>query len=260
MKDIDAIRKLARHAAQIIGETLEEYGEGSAKEVRMGAYGSPSSLVDIRAENAIVDMVSSEDMPFNIFSEEAGRVDRGYERTLIVDPLDGSYNAEHGVPFFAVSIAIARTGLGDVESGIVLNVPTGDEYYASRGEGAYKNGERIRVDGSRNLYAVYLGKKAHPKSFEIARKIRRVRTLGSASLEMCLVAEGIADAFLYLFPNPTLRIVDIAASSLITREAGGMVLGDDLKPLEMGIYDMERRNVVAVATPENLKDLEEVLL
>ncbi len=257
MNDLENIRKLVREASKVILETLQEYGEESAKKIRMGAYGAPSSLVDIRAENSIVEMVKEEDMPYNIFTEEAGYIDRGYERTIIVDPLDGSYNAEHGIPYFAVSIAIARTGLRDVEYGIVRNVSTGDEYHAIKGRGAHKNGKRLKVNGKKNLYVVYLGNRAHERAFEIARNVRRVRTMGSASLEMCMVAEGIADLFIYLFKGKgVLRIVDIAASYLMVKEAGGIVVDNSLKPLEMGMDVNDRKNIIAAAGMENIKSIE----
>ncbi len=260
MNDLENIRRLAGEASKVILETLEEYGEESAKKVKMGAYGSPSSLVDIKAENSIVNMVRDEDMPYNIFTEEAGHINRGYGRTIIVDPLDGSYNAEHGIPYFAVSIAIARTGLRDVEYGIVRNVPTGDEYYAIRGRGAYKNGKRLKVNGKRNLYVIYLGNRANERAFEIAKNVRRVRTMGSASLEMCMVAEGIADFFIYLFKSKgVLRIVDIAASYLIVKESGGVVVDESLMPLDMGMDVNERKNIIAAANSENIKFLEPLL-
>jgi len=256
MKDLDNLKMLAREASQVILETLEKYGDRAASQVKMGAYGAPSSLVDIKAENSILTMVEEEDMPYNVFTEEAGYVKRGYEKTIIVDPLDGSYNAEHGVPYFAVSIALAKSGLGDVEVGVVRNVPTGDEYHAVKGVGAYKNGRTIKVNGKKNLYVVYLGNRAHERAFEIARDIRRVRTMGSASLEMCMVAEGVADLFIYLFKNKgVLRIVDIAASYLIVKEAGGIVVDEHFKPLKMGLDVRERKNVIAAASKENLNVL-----
>jgi len=254
MKDLENIRILAGEASKVILETLEKYGEEAAKTVKMGAYGAPSSLVDVRAENRIIQMVKEEDMPYNIFTEEAGFIDRGYERTIIVDPLDGSYNAENGIPFYAVSIAIGKKNLQDVEYGIVKNVPLNLDYWAIKGEGAYKDGKRLRVNGKKNLYAIYLGRKADKQSFEIAQRIRRTRALGSAALEMCMVAEGIADMFIYRFKgNGYLRIVDIAAAYLIVRESGGIVVDETLKPLNMDILGMERKSVIAAANPELLE-------
>ena len=253
-EDIENIKKLADEARKEILFVLEDYGEEAAKTVKMGAYGAPSSLVDVRAENKIIQMVKEEDMPYNIFTEEAGFIDRGYERIIIVDPLDGSYNAENGVPFYAVSIAIGKKNLQDVEYGIVKNVPLNVDYWAIKGEGAYKNGKKLRVNGKKNLYVIYLGKKAHKQSFEIAQRVRRTRALGSAALEMCMVAEGIADMFIYKFKeNGYLRIVDIAAAYLIVRESGGIVVDETLKPLNMDILGMERKNVIAAANSDLLE-------
>ncbi len=255
-EDLENIKKLADEARKEILAILEDYGKEAAKTVQMGAYGAPSSLVDVRAENRIIQMVKEGDMPYNIFTEEAGFIDRGYERTIIVDPLDGSYNAENGIPFYAVSIAIGKKNLQDVEYGLVKNVPLNVDYWAIKGEGAYKNGEKLKVDGKKNLYVIYLGKKAHKQSFELAQKIRRTRALGSAALEMCMVAEGIADMFIYKFKeNGYLRIVDIAAAYLIVKEAGGVVVDETLKPLDMEILGMERKSVIAAANPELLEVL-----
>ncbi len=246
------IRTLAMGAARRIREVLDEYGERASDVVRTGAYGLPSSRVDVEAENSIISMVKEEDMLYNIFTEEAGFIDRGEEKTLIVDPLDGSYNAEVGLPYYSVSIAVARNGLEDVTAGVVRNVATGDEFYAVKGDGAFKNSQRIQVRGNANLFVIYLGNRANPRSFEIASKVRRVRSLGSAALEMCLVAEGIADAFLYDFKSSgVLRIVDVAAAYLIVREAGGLVLdAKTMKGLSMSIGIEDRRNVLALAKPE----------
>ena len=113
------------------------------------------------------------------------------------------------------------------------------------------------MDGRKDLFAIYLGSRAHPKSFDLARSVRRVRSIGSAALEMCLVAEGVADAFIYNFKKDgVLRIVDVAASYLIVREAGGLVLNaTDLSPLDMDIGVKDRRNVIAVAKESILEVL-----
>ncbi|AGB04845.1 inositol monophosphatase/fructose-1,6-bisphosphatase family protein [Aciduliprofundum sp. MAR08-339] len=251
-EDMKSIKRLASVAAKRVVEVLEEYGPNAADIVKTGAYGLPSSRVDVEAESAIINMVEEEDMPYNIFTEEAGFIDRNYKSTIIVDPLDGSYNAEAGLPYYSVSIAVAQRGIEDVRAGIVKNVVTGDEYYAIKDGGAFKNLDKIHVDGGKNLFVIYLGNRANPKSFEIAKKVRRVRSLGSAALEMCLVAEGIADAFIYNFKSAgVLRIVDIAAAYLIVKEAGGLVLdANGMKLLRMNIGVEDRRNVIALAKPE----------
>ncbi len=253
-ENIENLRKLAHAARNEIISTLKKHGDKAGETVKIGAYGLPSSLVDVKAESKIIEIVNNEDMPYNIFSEEAGFIDRGYKNTLIVDPLDGSYNAENNIPFYAVSLAVSGGVLERVKYALVKDVSHGVEYWAIKGEGAYRENVRLQVDGHKNLYVIYLGKKAHPQSFDIARKARRIRSFGSASLELCTVAEGIADLFMYRFINGgALRIVDIAAGYLIVKESGGLVLDDALNPLNMALDFKERKNVIAVANNEILE-------
>ncbi len=232
-------------------------GEDLARKISRGAYGHQSSYMDIAVENSIIEHIEAEDLPYNVFTEEAGKIDRGYEKTIIIDPIDGSYNAEHNIPFFSVSLAISKGSLSSVEAGLVKNIPQNVDYWAIKGEGAYKNGERIKTGSQTNLFVIYLGKNASEIAYQTAQKARRVRDLGCASLEMITVAEGIADLFMYHFKKRgALRIVDIAASTLIVREAGGMVLDDSMKELEMKQDFSERKNVIAVSGSSVLEVLE----
>ncbi len=255
-EEVEILRKIADVTEKRVREVLEEYGEKAGETVKIGAYGSPSSRVDVEAERIIVNFVKNNELPFNIFSEELGYEDRGYEDTLIVDPVDGSYNAENGLPFYSISLAVTEDSLSGVKYSLVRDIPHHRDYWAVRGQGAFLENRRLKTKGDRSLFIVYLGRKAHPASFDIARKARRVRNLGSASLEMCMVAEGIADLFLYRFSGGgALRIVDIAAAYLIVREAGGMVLDDALRELNMKLSFEERKNVIAVASSKVLEVL-----
>ena len=256
-QQIHILKNIAEDTEKRITEVLEEYGEKAGEKIKIGAYGSPSSRVDIAAEENIIRAVEESDYPFNIFSEERGYIKRGYSQTLIVDPLDGSYNAENDIPFYSISLAISDGDLQTVKYALVRDIPHRRNYWAVRGEGAFLENKRLKTRGDRSLFIVYLGKKAHESSFKIARKARRTRCLGSASLEMCMVAEGSADLFLYRFVHGgALRIVDIAAAYLIVREAGGIVVDERLEPLNMGVSTEERKNVIAAANRETLKILQ----
>lgn len=251
---IENLQKMADDAQKRILEVIEKYGERASETVKIGAYGSPSSRVDVEAEKIIVDFVKEKELPLNIFSEEIGYVNRGHGLTLIVDPLDGSYNAENNIPFYSVSLAISEGDLESVKYALVRDVHTGKDYRAVKGEGAYLGDEKIHVKGDKNLFIIYLGKKAHESAFKLASKARRIRSFGSASLELCMVAQGIADLFLYRFSSGgALRIVDIAAAYLIVKEAGGLVLDENLHELNMKMNTKERKNVVAVAKPSLLE-------
>ena len=248
MEDIiDTLKEIANIAMYKYENIKKEHKELS-KKVSVGAYGHQSSLMDVSVENAVIEYIKSEKLPFNIFTEEAGLIDRGFEKTLIMDPIDGSYNAEHGIPFFSVSLAVAKNSLNTVEAALVKNIPLNVNYWALKGEGAYRDNKRIHVKGESRLFVIYLGKNASEQAYNVAKRGRRVRDLGSASLEMITVAEGIADLFFYSFrKGGALRIVDIAASTLIVREAGGVVLDDNFGNLDMKLDFSERKNVIALA-------------
>ncbi len=257
MDEIRVLGDIAEAARARFLELKAELGSKMRERVYDSAYGHRSSIMDIKVENEIIKLVNEKELPFNIFTEERGWIDRGEERTLIVDPIDGSNNAEHGIPFFSVSLAIGRDSLSSVEAAFVKNIPLNVNYWAIRGKGAYKNGTRMKIPEERtNLFVLYLGRNASDKSYEIARRARRVRDLGCASLEMITVAEGISDVFFYSFRNGgALRIVDIAAASLIVKEAGGLVLDERMNELEMHTDFKDRKNVIAIAN----KELKEVL-
>ncbi len=256
MHDLDILKEIGNRARAKYFEILKSHGDKLGEKVSKGAYGHMSSFMDVEVENEIIRFVDENNLPFNIFTEERGWIDRGEKKTLIVDPIDGSNNAEHGIPFFSVSLAITSGALKDVEIGLVKNIPLNVDYWAIMGQGAFKDGKKMSVAKEKTgLYVLYLGRKANDKAYQIARIGKRVRDLGCASLEMITVAEGIADIFYYSFKNGgALRIVDIAASYLIVKEAGGLVLDEKMNELNMEMDFEDRKNIIALST----RELEEV--
>ncbi len=194
----------------------------------MGADGTPTEQVDRAAEAQVLAVTEAAQADWNILSEEAGAIDRGGSRTLVVDPVDGSHNALRGIPAATVSLALGRGTLGGIELGVIHDLSSGATYWAARGEGAFRNGHRIHTrpwDARREMFFLNLGRHSTPRVVAWSAKGRRVRSLGCASLEMALVAEGGADA--YVFENDTearnLRVTDIAGAYRILLEAGGGV-------------------------------------
>jgi NAD+ kinase len=190
-------------------------------------------------------------IPLNVLSEEIGFVDRGGEETLVLDPVDGSNNAIAGIPYYTVSLGVGKDSLSGMRLGYIRNLVTGDEYWAEKGKGAFKNGAQIHVrePNFRELFIMnYTGKYAHPDAMQLNRKVMTSRNLGCSSLETVLVAEGEADAFCMYSENYVRceRIVDIAAAVLILREAGGEIFDLEGNVLDMP-FDLEHRsNTVAV--------------
>lgn len=236
--------------AEAVQRAVREIADDPGEVVGRGADGAPSHRIDRVAERAVLQLLDYEDVRINVLSEEAGYVDRHGDKTLVLDPVDGTHNAIRGVPAYAVSLAIGRERLSDVEEGLVRDLVTGASFHARKGQGATLNGRPIRVrrfvpDDS--LFSVYLGTNAAPDAARVASKARRVRNLGAASLDMCLVARGAADLYyMHTAVHETkLRVVDIAASTLIVREAGGAVETLDGGDVDLALTTGERTDLVA---------------
>ncbi len=217
----------------------------------MGADGSPTALVDRIAEEAVLGSLDRTGAELNVLSEEAPFLDRGSSWTLVVDPVDGTHNATAGIPVYAVSLALCQNDLQGAAYALVQDLASGWSYEAERGKGARLNGKPIRVRPyapERSLYTVYLGRNAHPRAFELAARCRRLRNLGAASLDMCLVAAGSADLYYMhsVAKDLELRITDVAASSLIVREAGGEVYDLEGNALNMALDAAQRSNLLAL--------------
>ncbi|MCL2032378.1 MAG: NAD(+)/NADH kinase [Methanomassiliicoccaceae archaeon] len=204
----------------------------------MGADGTSTSQIDKIAENTVLAFIQKNNIPLNVLSEEIGFVDNGGKETLVLDPIDGTSNAVAGIPLFTISLAVGTGSLSGVHTAYLRNLATGDVITAEKGKGAYKNGIRIHVRKAEmdDLFLmIYLGNGAHPDSFDLAKRVKSSRSFGCASLEMVLVAEGEADGFMMHSErySRAIRIVDIAASALVLREAGGEIYDLDGNVLDM---------------------------
>lgn len=227
--------------------------------VGKGASGSDTSKIDKFAEDAVLAFMDEQGIGLNVLSEEIGFVDRGGKRTLVLDPIDGTVNCTRGIPFFSISMAVCNKTMSDCDHALVRNLYSGDTYYARRGGGAELNGHRIAVskfNRDDSIFLMFDGRDVAPESEKVKAVASRVRTMGCASLEMCLVAQGSAQAH---YMNCTkrsrmIRIVDIAASCLILREAGGEVVDLTGKKLDMELSLDDRKNFLAYGDPK-IKEL-----
>src|SRR5438093_572759 len=181
----------------------------------------------------------------------AGLIDRAGKATLVLDPIDGTHNAIRGIPAYSVSLAIGHERLSDVQEALVRDLVSGATYYAAKGGGAFLNARPIRVrpvDLKDLVFTVYLGTQAAPDAARIASQARRVRVLGAASLDLCLVARGAADLY-YMHSKLTetkLRAVDIAGEALIVRGAGGVGLDLKGQEPELPLTSTARTDLAAV--------------
>lgn len=221
--------------------------------VGMGADGTETLRIDQLAERAILDIVDTVPGGLNVLSEEMGWVDNGARHTLVVDPIDGTYNASVGIPFYSVCLAVGDRMFSDVVEALVYNLVSGDSYHAVKGGGATMNGSRIRTRRFReedSLYVLYSGKTASDRAHRLTTMPRRVRSLGSAALEVCLLAQGCADLFFQ--DGYPLRVTDLAAPGLVLREAGGELFTSECEVLEMRLNLEDREEILALGDPSAL--------
>ncbi|MDR3074658.1 MAG: NAD(+)/NADH kinase [Candidatus Methanoplasma sp.] len=245
---MDVLIEIADAVEEAINKIPDSKCRGEC--IGMGADGTSTSQIDKIAENTVLTYIQKNNLPLNVLSEEIGFVDNGGDETLVLDPIDGTSNAVAGVPLFTISMAIGTKSLSDIHTAYLRNLATGDVITAEKGKGAYKNGSRIGVreaDLDDLFLMIYLGNGAHPASFDLAKRVKSSRSYGCASLEMILVAEGEADGFMMYSErySRAIRIVDIAASVLVLREAGGEVYDLDGNVLDMR-FDLDcRSNFIA---------------
>lgn len=250
---LDWLVELSRATNQVTLRALRKPGAGRV--VGPGAYGVPTVRADQEAERTIVDALRDAPIPLNLFSEEIGWIrNPEAEWTLIADPIDGTRNAIRGIRFHCVALSIAKTGLSDLQIGVVRDANTDETYTARRGAGAWLNGRRIRVrpfDPDEIIVAAALD---YEKNLRIHWHPHvHFRDMGSSALELCLVARGSMD--LFVSTKPYLRIVDVAASTLILREAGGEALDARRKPLNAGLSVTERIAMLALGDRRVLRVL-----
>jgi len=244
-RELERIAKLVRDEVKALPQDFDR-----GRELYMGADGTPTSSIDKVAEDIILAAVEERDLPANVLSEEAGLVDRGYQDTLVIDPIDGTHNSVLGVPMFSVSLALGRGSLSGVEHAVLLDLAADDLYVAGKGKGATMNGNRLNVgrfETDEPAMLFYLGRFVHPRTFELVKRSSRVRAIGCASLEMSLVARGRFDAYYFNAERyeKGIRVVDIAASALILREAGGEIVDLEGKVLDMPFDLAARSNFLA---------------
>jgi myo-inositol-1(or 4)-monophosphatase len=197
---------------------------------------------DIASERVIVETIRSRYPDHAVLAEESGLENGEAPCKWIIDPLDGTTNFSHGVGLFAVSIAFSLEGV--LSFGLVLNPITGDLFTARIGEGAQHNRRPIRVTRteavSESLLVTgfsYDFKDIFPEVMHrlgaCLKASRGVRRLGSAALDLCMVANGNFEAFW----EQHLKSWDTAAGTLIVREAGGVVT--DFKDRPYSVDDPE---------------------
>lgn len=236
-KTIQAAREAALKAGRMLRENI-----GKSSEI---SYKGTVDLVtnfDTQAQRVIFDHLSSCFPDHDYLAEEGLNQNKGAEFRWIIDPLDGTTNYAHHFPVFTVSIALEREG--EVVLGLIYDPMREEMFSAVKGEGAFLNGEEIRVSAVDDLnksllatgfpYDIRASKVNNITHFNnLLTRVQGIRRCGSAAMDLCYVASGRFDGFWELKLSPW----DIAAGALIVQEAGGLI--SDFQNGEFTIYGAE---------------------
>jgi len=223
------VNVMANAALKAARALLRDFGEVEQLQVSVKGPGEFVSTADLKAERTIRTELSRARPGYGLLFEEGGATAGSDPRhRWIVDPLDGTTNFLHGIPHFAISIALERDA--EIVAGVVYE-PTRDEmYWAEKGVGAYLNDRRLRVSARRQLGETLIGtgipfreRGDHPAYVRTLAAVMAatsgVRRMGAAALDLAYVAAGRLDGFWEFGLSPW----DIAAGLLLVREAGGYV-------------------------------------
>ncbi|NWF87262.1 fructose 1,6-bisphosphatase [Candidatus Bathyarchaeota archaeon] len=231
----------------------------------IGAGGDPIKQIDLAAENAVVNTLKKHKISFTLISEESGIKACGKtpdEHFVTVDPIDGTTNLMRGIPFYATSIAVStKPRLDTVHKALVADLHHGVTYMAQKGEGAYRNSQKITPSKTVSLEEAVIGmdlntykvQKIIPQITSLVKKTKHIRHLGANALELCYVADGTTDAFIDI--RGKLRSTDMAAAYLIIQEAKAKITTPRGKPLRIRLHPKQKVSFIAAANPKIQKTI-----
>jgi myo-inositol-1(or 4)-monophosphatase len=215
MKSISANLNIMIKAAEKASRALiRDFGEIEKLQVSIKGPTDFVSNADLKAEKIIIEELKKARPHYSIISEEEGsELNKDKNNTWIIDPIDGTTNFLHGVPHFAISIAL-KSG-DEIVSGLIYDPIKDEMFYAEKENGAFFNNQRIRVSKKREINTCLFATGGNTKT-EINLTTRKS---GSAALDIAYVAAGRYDGY---FQND-LNLWDIAAGIIMIKEAGGIV-------------------------------------
>jgi len=223
--DYKKILSVAKTAALQAGNYLKENFEDKPKIEFKGEIDLITER-DRKSQEIVYNIIHDNFKDHSILGEEGMNIKNKEEFLWIVDPLDGTTNYAHSLPYYCVSIAFEENK--ETKAGVVFNPMLNELFWAIKGEGAYLNGKRLKVskefDLNKSLLATgfpYDLRESSVNNLEYFTrflfKVQAIRRCGSAALDLAYLAAGIYDGFWELKLNPW----DTAASALFVEEAGG---------------------------------------
>jgi len=246
---------------EIVKKAGEIFKEGFEKKVEIHSKGIKDLITeyDVKVEKFLIK--EFEKYPeYSIIAEES--IQDKFDNSIIIDPIDGTTNFAHHIPHCAISVGVYENR--HPKYGIVYNPILNELYYAKKGEGAFKNDQRIYVSNQRDFQRSLIATGFPYSSAEceedlqwvikklshILPRCQDIRRLGSASLDLCYVAEGKYEGFYEINLKPW----DVSAGILIVTEAGGIITNDC-----NDLYDMFKDRCIVASNGEIHDELVEIL-
>jgi len=242
-------------------EAAETYGKG--------AGGDQMKKIDLIAEKALIDVLERNRASCTLISEESGAKKIGRESSeyyLTTDPIDGTTNAIRGLPFVAASLATSRTrNISDIDTALVSDILHNITYTATRGQGAYRNDQKIGPSTESSLEDAVIGidlgtpkkRELTPHFINLLQRTKHLRHLGANALELCYVADGTTDAFIDM--RGKLRVTDMAAAYLILLEAGGTMTTPEGKELTVPLTPTQTVSFIATGNKQLYEAVSRIL-
>ena len=237
--NLNIMIKATEKASKIL---IRDFGEIEKLQISVKGPSDFVSSADTKAEKIIINELMKAKKNYSILSEEDGsKINTDSKNFWIIDPIDGTINFLHGVPHFAISIALKSDN--EIISGVIYDPIKDEMFYAEKNNGAFFNNKRIKVSKKKNIQSCLFGTGGKEKieTDLITRKS------GSAALDMAYVAAGRYDGY---FQN-NLNLWDIAAGIIIVKEAGGIIN-------EINLSENDNIKIRASSTAINEKMLEKL--
>ena len=223
LSTIDIFEKAARKAGQSL---INDFGKIENSQVKSKDVGDFVTTSDIKTEKILLKILQNSYPNATYITEESEEI-RGDKEIIVIDPIDGTTNFIHGIPF--VGIVIGRVFEGEITDGIIFNPILNELYWATKGGGAWCNNKRLHVSNRDKMSNCIIGtsvphanrgyKNYLDEIDNIAKNCAGLRSTGSAAIDLSLVASGKIDAFW----QRNLKLWDICSGILIVNEAGGKV-------------------------------------
>ena len=248
--------EILRQASKQVYDNVKHLAgtKDAAGDFGRGAGGDISRNIDLVAEKTVLNYLKKINFNCVVLGEECGRIEindnpKGY---VIMDAIDGTANAINGIPFFCCSLAFA-TGdkLSSITDAVVTNLSNGEQYWASKGKGAFLNETKIHVQNEETAYKI-VGVNTSGASPELLKKLQPIfehhgptRHFGANALEMAFLSSGLMSVLIDL--RDKIRIQDMAAGYLLVKEAGGLIVDAGSQTLDSDFGPLTRLSFIVAA-------------